>query len=108
MSPILVAVNGQGSILTAEELRRLFTNGLLTSRDRAMLDICLFTCTGFMKWVILFAKADKNNQILIDNIGKHKLPLSTTPLTEGAIRGCRWYYALALQTNDSEGRKLTF
>jgi integrase/recombinase XerD len=38
-----VAGNGQGSILTAEELRRLFTLGLLTSRDRALFGICLFT-----------------------------------------------------------------
>ena len=43
MSPILVAGNGQGNILTAEELRLLFTDGLLKERDRAMLGICLFT-----------------------------------------------------------------
>jgi len=43
MSPILVAGNGQGKILTPDELRRLFTNGLLKVRDRAMLGICLFT-----------------------------------------------------------------
>ncbi len=38
-----VAGNGQGKILTPDELRRLFTLGLRTSRDRAMLGICLFT-----------------------------------------------------------------
>ncbi len=38
-----VAGNGQGKILTPDELRRLFTDGLLTSRDRTMLGICLFT-----------------------------------------------------------------
>jgi integrase/recombinase XerD len=43
MSPILVAGNGQGKILTPDELRRLFTDGLLTSRDRALFGICLFT-----------------------------------------------------------------
>ncbi len=38
-----VAGNGQGKILTPMELRRLFTDGLLKERDRAMLGICLFT-----------------------------------------------------------------
>lgn len=35
--------NGQGKILTADELRLLFTDGLITSRDRALFGICLFT-----------------------------------------------------------------
>ena len=38
-----VAGNGQGKILTPDELRRLFTLGLLTPRDRALFGICLFT-----------------------------------------------------------------
>jgi integrase/recombinase XerD len=38
-----VAGNGQGKILTAEELRLLFTDGLHTERDRALFGICLFT-----------------------------------------------------------------
>ena len=38
-----VAGNGQGKILTPDELRRLFTNGLLKERDRALFGICLFT-----------------------------------------------------------------
>ncbi len=35
--------NGQGKILTAEELRLLFTDGLITTRDRALFGICLYT-----------------------------------------------------------------
>ncbi|MBO3463030.1 site-specific integrase [Aetokthonos hydrillicola Thurmond2011] len=35
--------NGQGKILTAEELRLLFTDGFTTSRDRALFGICLYT-----------------------------------------------------------------
>ncbi len=35
--------NGQGKILTADELRLLFTVGLLTPRDRALFAICLYT-----------------------------------------------------------------
>ncbi len=35
--------NGQGKILTTEELRLLFTDGLITSRDRALFGICLYT-----------------------------------------------------------------
>lgn len=35
--------NGQGKILTSEELRRLFTSGFTSPRDRALFGICLFT-----------------------------------------------------------------
>ena len=35
--------NGQGKILTNDELRLLFTDGLLTPRDRALFAICLYT-----------------------------------------------------------------
>ena len=38
-----VSGNGQGKILTPEELRLLFTDGFTTSRDRALFGICLFT-----------------------------------------------------------------
>ena len=38
-----VAGNGQGKILTPEELRRLFANGFTRERDRALFGICLFT-----------------------------------------------------------------
>ncbi len=38
-----VAGNGQGKILTPEELRRLFTEGFTRERDRALFGICLFT-----------------------------------------------------------------
>ncbi|MUG96940.1 tyrosine-type recombinase/integrase [Scytonema sp. UIC 10036] len=35
--------NGQGAILTPEELRLLFTEGFTNPRDRALFGICLFT-----------------------------------------------------------------
>lgn len=38
-----VAGNGQGKILTKEELQLLFSSGLLRPRDRALFGICLFT-----------------------------------------------------------------
>jgi integrase/recombinase XerD len=38
-----VAGNGQGKILTPEELRLLFTRGFISPRDRALFGICLFT-----------------------------------------------------------------
>jgi integrase/recombinase XerD len=40
--PMKVAGNGQGKILTPEELRQLFTEGLRSPRDRALFGICLF------------------------------------------------------------------
>src|SRR4028119_1455715 len=38
-----VAGNGEGKILTPEELRLLFTEGFTKERDRALFGICLFT-----------------------------------------------------------------
>ncbi len=38
-----VAGNGQGKILTPEELRQLFTEGFTKERDRALFGICLYT-----------------------------------------------------------------
>ncbi len=38
-----VAGNGQGKILTPDELRRLFTEGFTLERDRALFGICLYT-----------------------------------------------------------------
>ncbi len=35
--------NGQGKVLTQEELKRLFSEGFISPRDRALLGICLFT-----------------------------------------------------------------
>ncbi len=35
--------NGQGKILTPDELRLLFAEGFVSSRDRALFGICLFT-----------------------------------------------------------------
>ncbi len=35
--------NGQGKILTSEELRLLFAEGLRSPRDKALFGICLFT-----------------------------------------------------------------
>lgn len=35
--------NGQGKILSPDELRRLFTEGFQTPRDKAIFAICLFT-----------------------------------------------------------------
>jgi integrase/recombinase XerD len=38
-----VAGNGQGKILTPEELKLLFVKGFVSPRDRALFGICLFT-----------------------------------------------------------------
>ena len=38
-----VSGNGQGKILTPDELRLLFSEGFVSERDRALFGICLFT-----------------------------------------------------------------
>ncbi len=38
-----VAGHGQAKVLAPDELRKLFTEGFLTSRDRALFGICLYT-----------------------------------------------------------------
>ena len=38
-----VAGNGQGKILTSQELKLLFTEGFVRERDRALFGICLYT-----------------------------------------------------------------
>ena len=35
--------NGQGKVLTANELKRLFSDGLISKRERTLFAICLFT-----------------------------------------------------------------
>lgn len=35
--------HGQAKILSSEEINRLFTDGLMTNRDRALFGICLYT-----------------------------------------------------------------
>jgi integrase/recombinase XerD len=57
--------NGQGKILSPEELRQLLAEGLTSPRDRCLFAICLFT-------------------------------------------GCRVSEALALQTTDIKGGRVTF
>lgn len=40
---VKVERHGQAKILTQEEIRRVFANGLMTDRDRALFGICLYT-----------------------------------------------------------------
>jgi integrase/recombinase XerD len=35
--------NGRAKILTSDELRRLFSDGFTSDRDRALFGICLYT-----------------------------------------------------------------
>ena len=42
-TPMKVKGNGQGKVLTANELKRLFSDGLILNRDRCLFAICLFT-----------------------------------------------------------------
>jgi len=70
---------GQAKILTQEEIERLFSTGLETSRDRTLLGVCLYTaCTaeacslmvkdiytnsGIVRSTINFAKANTKGKL---------------------------------------------
>ncbi|MHC5762682.1 hypothetical protein [Nostoc sp.] len=55
--------NGQGKILTQDELKRLFTEGFLTPRDRALFGICLFTgcCGHFANRLVKFNDSNRKD-----------------------------------------------
>jgi hypothetical protein len=57
-----VKVNGQGKILTPEELRLLFTDGLTNPRDRALFAICLFTGPRHNQLRNSLTKSHPNNE----------------------------------------------
>ena len=55
--------NGQGKVLTANELKRLFSDGLVNERDRALFAICLFTGCRISEALALQVTDIKNKTI---------------------------------------------
>ena len=55
--------NGQGKILTPEEMQRLFTHGFTKSRDKALFAICLFTGCRISEALALKTTDIKNSTI---------------------------------------------
>ncbi len=55
--------NGQGKVLTATELKRLFSDGLVNERDRALFAICLFTGCRISEALALQVTDIKNKTI---------------------------------------------
>ena len=58
-----VAGNGQGKVLTANELKRLFSDGFVSDRDRALFAICLFTGCRISEALALQVTDIKNKTI---------------------------------------------
>ena len=58
-----VAGNGQGKVLTAIELKRLFSDGFNSSRDRCLFAICLFTGCRISEALALQVTDIKNKTI---------------------------------------------
>ncbi len=58
-----VSGNGQGKVLTAPELKRLFNDGFVNSRDRALFAICLFTGCRISEALALQVTDIKNKTI---------------------------------------------
>ncbi|MBD2526800.1 site-specific integrase [Nostoc sp. FACHB-133] len=66
---------GQAKVLSKDELKRLFTEGLLTPRDRALFGICLFSACRISEALALLT-TDINRGVIIFpkeiTKGKHK------------------------------------
>ena len=58
-----VAGNGQGKVLTAAELERLFNDGFVRGRDRTLFAICLFTGCRISEALALQVTDIKNKTI---------------------------------------------
>ncbi|MEH2026400.1 site-specific integrase [Nostoc sp.] len=74
--------NGQGKILTQDELRRLFTEGFLTRRDRALFGMCLFTACRVSEALALNMTDMKSGTITFRKSttkGKHKTRIVDIP-----------------------------
>ncbi len=83
-----VSGNGQGKILTQDELRRLFTEGFLSPRDRALFGICLFTGCRVSEALALQTtdiKSGANTFRKSTTKGKHKTRIVDIPPTLAAI-----------------------
>ena len=82
--------NGQGKILTQEELRQLFTEGFLTPRDRALFGICLFTGCRVSEALALQTTDIKSGSITFRKSttkGKHKTRIVDIPPGLAAMLG---------------------
>jgi integrase/recombinase XerD len=82
--------NGQGKILTQDELRRLFTEGFLTKRDRALFGICLFTGCRVSEALALQTTDIKSGAITFRKSttkGKHKTRIVDIPPGLAAMLG---------------------
>ncbi|MBD2213645.1 site-specific integrase [Nostoc linckia FACHB-104] len=80
--------NGQGKILSQDELRRLFIEGLLTPRDRALFGICLFTGCRVSEALALNMTDIKSGTITFRKSttkGKYKTRIVDIPPTLAAI-----------------------
>ncbi|MHC5824809.1 MAG: tyrosine-type recombinase/integrase [Nostoc sp.] len=82
--------NGQGKILTQDELRRLFTEGFLSPRDRSLFGICLFSGCRVSEALALQTTDIKSGAITFRKSttkGKHKTRIVDIPPGLAAMLG---------------------
>jgi integrase/recombinase XerD len=85
-----VSGNGQGKILTQDELKRLFTEGFLSPRDRALFGICLFSGCRVSEALALQTTDIKSGAITFRKCttkGKHKTRIVDIPPGLAAMLG---------------------
>ena len=75
--------NGQGKVLTANELKRLFSDGFVKNRDRTLFAICLFTGCRISEALALQVTDIKNKTITFrKSTTKGKLSTRTIDIPE--------------------------
>ncbi len=79
---------GQAKILTQEEIERLFSTGLETSRDRTLFEVCLYTACTAVACSLMVKDIYTNSGIVRSTINgrkantKGKLQTRTIPVIE--------------------------
>lgn len=78
--------NGQGKVLTSDELRLLFASGFKSPRDRAVFAICLFTGCRISEALALKTTDIKGGMLTFRK--------STTKTLPQIVRFCPEFYLL--------------
>jgi integrase/recombinase XerD len=82
--------HGQAKILTQEEIELLFNKGLLSSRDRTLFGVCLYTACRIAEACSLMVKDIYTNSGAVrSKINARTLPTPKASLKSGRFRSLK-------------------